>query len=222
MNQDRLIIAAVGRGDFDAVRELCEKYDYRADSRPFFIAVIKNRLDICIYLYNLGKCASVQSVMLSLAIYYSTIHNNREMYEWVLNECHKHLDRIVLLFLYHSNRDEVDVLDALSKFGWIPSALDTITTVHYGATNMMRWLCERGCAIHCFPSDANPPKEMIRIAHEYNIDGQYREVCKEGICAMCKEIWVKDAWEMDEIEYENGIQWLPRELMEDMVQLLAI
>lgn len=62
--------------------------------------------------------------------------------------------------------------------------------------------------------------QIITIFHDFKV--QYDWGCKDGKCKICnvrKESLV-ESWFLERYEYDSHIQWLPTEIMEDLLSLL--
>lgn len=61
---------------------------------------------------------------------------------------------------------------------------------------------------------------VYRVLHIHNIPGEYyTRKCKAGTCRYCNTEKVWDAWIMESQKFTEMIQWLPREMVEDVVGL---
>lgn len=118
-----------------------------------------------------------------------------------------------------------ECLDRLLMFGWIPETYDfQIASVHANAL-VMKWLIKHGVILpkrvphsryEVRPDDF---RRALELYHEYNIPGEYQKLCKTGECKVCNLEVVKEMWVMDVREYTNSIQWLPHEMLVDIIGL---
>lgn len=88
--------------------------------------------------------------------------------------------------------------------------------------DVLEWFCAKGVipCIHPCLDYLRWSKGIMRILHQYDVPGRYKAMCSNGICCICKRLMIAESWEMDEVEYKNMVQWLPRELMEDVNALV--
>lgn len=61
--------------------------------------------------------------------------------------------------------------------------------------------------------------EVLILAHKWKLEGKYRNVCERGECMVCKMEKVWDEWIMESHEFKRCVQWLPREMVEDVAGL---
>lgn len=155
---------------------------------------------------------------------------------------HSHAHVVKWCFEYHNlnlNIDEFCHIVSLALAQDQPTILEVIegctrykldvqvvqqNAMRCGSVKVMRWLCERGDV----PTTGfienrfrNTSQSMIELFHEYNIPGSYQEVCQTGTCGACKRALLTDMWKMDTSEFTNTFQWLPREIVEDVLELVV-
>lgn len=95
-------------------------------------------------------------------------------------------------------------------------SLELYGAVLYGSVHRVRKLLENGVTCYVDVDRSNIP--MMEVCHEYQVPGNYQLECRLGICIVCKRQAVRELWEMDSSTFENMIQWLPREMMEDIIR----
>ena len=64
--------------------------------------------------------------------------------------------------------------------------------------------------------------KIIEIYHELELSGDYQEACRQNKCDLCYTTNIKKLWELETYEYNSYIQLLPRELVEDLEELLLL
>lgn len=73
----------------------------------------------------------------------------------------------------------------------------------------------------CWNVSIKQVHQTLALLHKYNSPGAYRIWCKSGKCRICKIDKLADMWEMDAFEFDFIIQWLPREITNDLFDLLV-
>lgn len=115
---------------------------------------------------------------------------------------------------------DVRILELIMNTGYklTNSAFDC--AVAFGVIAVARWLCEHGI----YPSTIDiwdVDDEYVQLFHDYKIDGPHEIKCEAGTCSVCiamkQKETIQELWEMDVDEYDNVIQWLPREMLEEVI-----
>jgi len=119
-------------------------------------------------------------------------------------------------------------LDCLYGYGWAPSCDDIRSAMHSNNLVVCKWCFEHGFTQIYVQGDLMGlisreipfSREMLQLLHTYSIKGVYQMKCRAGKCPVCREIALCELWEMDYAEFENRVQWLPREMVEDIGTLI--
>ena len=96
-----------------------------------------------------------------------------------------------------------------------------------GSHQIVSFLLENGytCIAETMPnkrvSKENDLKTMI-VLHQWKLQGRYRAMCESGGCAVCNVEKTWDAWVMEHPDFGKVIQWLPREVMCDVLDLVLV
>lgn len=89
----------------------------------------------------------------------------------------------------------------------------------YGSVACLKWLLgyNRELFIKHYVEFIHPrhSDEILELLHAYEIPGRYKEECKREMCKVCRSVVVWNLWEMLDPSFDNYIQWLPREMIED-------
>ena len=75
-------------------------------------------------------------------------------------------------------------------------------------------------------------EKVYMVYHQFGSKGRYQQRCLKGLCLLCHVVEIGKLWELEEIDngldkennnirYTNYIQFLPRELVEDLQELIA-
>lgn len=119
------------------------------------------------------------------------------------------------------------MLDCLHGHGWRPSCDDIRTAIYDNNLMISVWCFEHGYTQTCIYdglmsmfSTKSLSREMLRLLHEHSIEEKYQLDCKATKCPVCVERALCALWEMDYDVFENTVQWLPREILEDIVECL--
>ena len=103
--------------------------------------------------------------------------------------------------------------------GWIPNMETCKKAAAKGNVEMVRWLFRYGLILDEAIKPSVREDEMLAIYHEYGIEGYYTKECTSE-CRWCKREQVKDMWIMMNEEYTDVVQWLPREILDDVTAML--
>lgn len=120
------------------------------------------------------------------------------------------------------NVTDVNALECLFRNRWIPSASDIQWAINDGNAMFVKWCFERGFTYVnvMWIETKTCTREILELLHNYKVQGDYQEDCMRGRCSVCKKCIVGEMWEMDRNEFENTIQWLPREMVEDSLEFV--
>lgn len=110
-------------------------------------------------------------------------------------------------------------MDMLMERGWIPNMETCKKAATLGNVEMVRWLFRYGLILDEAIKPSEREDELLAIYHEYGIEGYYTKECTSE-CRWCKREQVKDMWIMVSTEYTENIQWLPREMLDDVISML--
>jgi hypothetical protein len=101
--------------------------------------------------------------------------------------------------------------------------------VHYGQPLILSWLLENGYTtdkkgnqivikdtFHKKISKENRA-QILSILHAHGMQGLFRKDCESGKCVACRAEKVWDIWVLNDQEFVESVQWLPKEMMEDVL-----
>lgn len=117
-------------------------------------------------------------------------------------------------------------LVCLYMHGWRPGDSDVNSAILGENIVFVKWCLELGHvnknALWVPFVNSNISQEMLRLLHEHKVPGSYTSACKNGTCAICKKRLLNDMWIMMTAKFDNRVQWLPREMMDDTLELDVI
>lgn len=89
----------------------------------------------------------------------------------------------------------------------------------------MLWLLEnrKNISVQTIDFEVNEEDamEFCHLLHQHNVAGEWRTSCLAK-CTMCKSEKVWDSWVMENREFDSSIQWLPMEMMENVLDLVMV
>lgn len=111
--------------------------------------------------------------------------------------------------------------------GQFSYSLGIHTAIEYGNWKMLEWLISNGirCTIESIEMRDVSNENRIRVLqvlHEHRFYGVYEDDCNSGVCKVCLTNSLWDVWKMDTDEFTKNMQWLPREMVEDVVMLCFV
>lgn len=202
---DLVLLNALIKGDVDKVKQMYAKYNYAvkltAASHIFDMGIRYGHVDVVKYAMTLkkqsmgvdsAKCVAIGTVAMVEFLY------GHEMWK-----------------------------DDGSSDVFIKSVMDEAAM--RGNVDVLQWFFEHGhvrCSSGCIPRevddlDYDNMVKVVSLYHQYQVDGAYKFDCPE-CCTMCTQITMQNLWEMDTRKFENGVQWLPREMLIDTLQLAQV
>lgn len=92
-----------------------------------------------------------------------------------------------------------------------------------GNVEMAVWIKEKGVPTRdVFVTHVRCRKlEVLGLLHQWNIQGTYQFDCEDGSCGVCKAMGVWNGWWMESEMVENMHQWLPMEMVEDVLNMVV-
>lgn len=111
--------------------------------------------------------------------------------------------------------------EIMTLYGWIPGENAIEQACLHDDYAGVEWLIEHG-----YRNDEqmiilpDAPTKLIKLCHTLQIPGEYQSVCISGKCAICRQMQVLESWEMDTEEYTHVIQWIPREIMQEVCEFI--
>lgn len=138
---------------------------------------------------------------------------------------HNRVDMVKLLLESNVN------INAINDIGYTPLIVAVINSnnfimemlLQHGADVNCQCLFEGRTALHIACIHEN--QAQIKMLLNWNADPFIKTKRKETAFELCSKdtrvfIQLHYMWEMNELEYSNFIQWLPRELLEDLIDLI--
>lgn len=222
----------IAQGDVQGVKNTCTSYT----SHTFFLltkAISCDQVEIVKHFHSLQNAASeaarAQTLnhIVAMAISYRSYNTIRYALESGAQPIQhvgiisKHICEDELMDCVFGNADKTALI-ALAKYSGA-----------YANTSVVKWLCTRGhsnlltgdipmfARIETPAGTENEYADLYNLYHEYNIKGKYLGVCSRRTrCKGCIKEALVDLWEMDVEQFDNGIQWLPIEMVEDTIMLV--
>lgn len=104
--------------------------------------------------------------------------------------------------------------------GWVPTQKGLEYAAKCGSVAIVKWMLQRGITLKEAIVPFENKDQIIGVYHEYDIPGDYTKECTSE-CKWCKREQIKDMWIMENVEYTDMMQWLPCEMMEEVVAFMA-
>lgn len=100
------------------------------------------------------------------------------------------------------------------------------TAAYYSEHVILKWLLvnhgNMGAYVGYLVNEGTTDEyHTLKVMHEHGVDGEYRKDCESGECNVCKEDNVWNMWSMEDMEYSENVQWLPKEMMKDVLLLMS-
>jgi len=216
-NFDADILQMIEQGDVNAFRQVCTVFSPRVYTWIMH-AIREDQVAIVAYLHSLYiHKEEAMGAILSEAIG----HGACKITQYTLANGMRRIGAVEIL--HRKQISSKDVIRVVCE-GMNEAELQKLNSdvSMWCPVSVVKWLCEHGYT-HlltgvraCEYFDLDRAREIYNVYHEYGIRGEYLKVCNsDGKCKGCLKETVGELWEMDISEFENGIQWLPREMVQD-------
>ena len=93
----------------------------------------------------------------------------------------------------------------------------------HGCPDIVEYMLEMGVRVNCTRVSKTIGEErrwqVYDILHKYGVQ---LEECKTGKCGICKVLTMWNEWTMQTNEFSTPIQWMPREMVDDVIELIKV
>lgn len=202
-------------GDIEGLKELIQG-GYPVKISLFSGAAKRMNLDMCDYLVSLEKSVAGIRIVGLIACRFGSFR----MLDWALE---KDMKINSLHFTIAASNGHLDIIKYLKEKGGIHDSKPLCSAARSGHVDVLLWFLEnesrldKAPALHIWNSNYN---QIVQVFHDYKIPGHYQRRCDNGKCNSCRVDIVWDEWILKNPEYDNYIQMLPQELVEDLRELI--
>lgn len=121
----------------------------------------------------------------------------------------------------------LNVVKILVESGLIISEKELKLSAYHGQADILIYFLNLGYTLNSAPDTSwfvkiKQRRQIIKIYHQLDLKGLYRVDCQLRNCKICHVVIIEKLWELETYEYNSYIQFLPRELAEDLGELLLL
>lgn len=206
---------AIKYGDLNICHEYYRQNKFKVDLSNYAnIAFVYNRVNILEWMIKYWVKFSVQDLTKAIEM------RRPEVFDLLREKGFKYSASAINAAV---KNNDYDSLMMLKKHGLLFGENTTKIALANQRPDIFLWLVHNGCE-PCYVGKMNKAtkyyKKFHQVFHFSGVSGDYEYNCYLGKCSFCKtnELW--NLWELESYEYNSYIQLLPRELLEDLVELL--
>lgn len=212
------IYQAIKKDKLEIYKLLISKRDYNfEDGHNVSIAIENGSINILDYEYKNGFWLN-ESILQE-----AVIGGSLKIVKYILSVLGKYTSSEIT-----SNavcNDKIDILLELAKYGLVLDENTIVGSALYGKLDILLLFYSLGYTLEeaipvFFTLNENIKINMSKFYHYINLPGKCQTISREETCKVCHIFEIGKLWELESEEYDNWIQFLPKELIVDLEELI--
>lgn len=197
---------------------LISKRDYKfGDGYIASLAIESGSIDILDY--ECKKGFQLDESLLKKAVSCGSL----KIVKYILGVLGKYSDIKITSISVSNNR--IDILLELIKYGIVLDKRTIESAAIYGKLDILLLFYSLGHTLERAPNwffiyDEITKINIHKFYHYINLPGNYQLLCRQNVCKICHAFEISKLWQLESYEYNSYIQFLPRELIVDLEELI--